>query len=137
MKTNFFLLLTVIFLLTNCEKSENCEAPFNGETPEGLFHWNISEVEGPDTGFVNQAILLDVWYPTSSGCDYVSQFVSDNSRGKTIRIKAYGTTSNSACTMAATPKIIQYEFTPLEKGKYILIFISKNETEIEHSLTIN
>ena len=83
------------------------------------------------------AKLLDVWYPTSSGCDYVSEFVSDNSRGKTIRIKAYGTTSNSVCTMAATPKIIQYEFTPLEKGKYILIFISKNETEIEHSLTIN
>ena len=140
-KNNFSLLrnlglITVIFLLTKCEKSENYEPPFNGEAPEGLFHWNISKVEGSNTGLVNQVINLDVWYPTSSGCDYVSEFVSDNNLGKTIRIKAYGATIDGSCTMVALPKVIKYEFTPLEKGKYVLKFINKNETEIIHYLTI-
>ena len=137
MKAKIFLLATAIFLLTNCKKSENFEATFNEETPEGLFHWNVVKVEGPNTGLVNQIVTLNVSYPTSSGCDYVSQFVSDNSLGKTIRIKAYGATSDGPCTMDAVPKVIQYKFTPLVKGNYILTFINKNETEIKHSLTIN
>ena len=137
MKTRFFLLIAIIFLFANCEKSENQEPPFNGEAPAGLFHWNISRVEGSNTGLVNQVINLDVWYPTSSGCDYVSRFVTDNSYGKTLRIKAYGNIIDGTCTMAAVPKVVKYEFIPLEKGKYVLKFINKDETEIIHHLTIN
>lgn len=132
MKLLTFLLFTFILLFTGCEKS-TIDAP---KAPEGLLHWNVSKVEGPNTGFVNQSVILDVYCPTSSGCDYISKLVSDRS-GKTISIRAYGNTlTNSPCTMAATPKIVKYEFTPDEKGQFILKFISRDNSVINHNLTI-
>ncbi len=137
MKVKYFLLTIIIILLVNCKKELN-EKSFDGEAPKGLVHWNVGKVEGPNNGFVNQVVILDVYYPTSSGCDYVSQFVSDKSNGNIILIKAYGgTVENALCTMAAVPKIINYEFIPLKKGKYVLKFINRNGTKIIHHLTIN
>lgn len=116
-------------MFTGCEKT-------TVEVPESLVHWNVSKVEGPSTGFVNQAVTLDVYCPASSGCDYISKIVSD-SRGKIISIRAYGNTlTDSPCTMAAIPIIVKYEFTPDEKGQFILKFISRDNSVIDHMLTI-
>ena len=132
MKPLTFLLFTFIILFTGCGKS-TIDSP---NAPEGLLHWNVSKVEGPNSGFVNQSVILDVYCPTSSGCDYISKLVADRS-GKTISIRAYGNTLiNSPCTMAATPKIVKFEFTPDEKGQFILKFISRDNSVIIHNLTI-
>ena len=121
----------IISMLTGC--GESVENPV-----EELVQWNIINVEGPTVGVLNQAVTFNVSCPTSSGCDYVSTFLSDDSNGKTILIKAYGgTTKNTMCTMAAMPIIVKYEFTPHEKGQYVLKFISKGESVIEHDLTVN
>ena len=136
MKTKTFLLLTIISLLTGCEDS--VENSFKGVAPEGLVHWNVLSVEGPTIGEVNKAITFNVSCPTTSGCDYVSNFVSDDSNGNTISIKAYGnTTKNSMCTLAAVPIVVKYEFTPHAKGQYMLKFINKDESIIKYSFTIN
>ncbi len=121
----------IISMLTGC--GESVENPV-----EELVQWNIINVEGPTVGVLNQAVTFNVSCPTSSGCDYVSTFLSDDSNGKTILIKAYGgTTKNTMCTMAAMPIIVKYEFTPHEKGQYVLKFINKDESVIEYDLIVN
>lgn len=136
MKTKTLVFITIISLLIGCE--ESVENSFKGVAPEGLVHWNVLKVEGPAIGEVNKAIIFSVSCPTTSGCDYVSTFVSDESNGKTILIKAYGgTIQNSMCTMAAVPITVKYEFTPHEKGQYVLKFINKDETTIKYNLTVD
>ena len=87
MKTKTFLFVTIISLLIGCE--ESVENSFNGVAPAGLVHWNVLSVEGPTIVEVNKAITFNVSCPATSGCDYVSTFVSDDSNGNTILIKAY------------------------------------------------
>lgn len=136
MKTKTLLCLAIIGLLIGCE--ESVENSFKGVTPEGLVHWNVLNVEGPTIGEVNKAVTFNVSCPTTSGCDYVSTFVSDDSNGKTILIKAYGnTTKNSMCTLAAVPIVVKYEFTLRAKGQYVFKFINKDETIIKHNFTVN
>ena len=120
-------------MLTSCEK----EMPFNGVDPEGLVHWNVISVDGPTTGLVNQIMTFDVMCPTSSGCDYVSKFVTDNSNGKTLLIKAYGGSfENSTCTQSADPIRVKYDFKPTEKGNYVLKFINRDETVIKYNFSV-
>jgi len=136
MKTRTLLFIVIIGLLIGCEKS--VENSFKSVPPKGLVHWNVLKVEGPTGGEVNKPITFNVSCPTTSGCDYVSTFVSDNSNGKTILIKAYGgTIQNSMCTMAAVPITVKYEFTPHEKGQYVLEFINKDETVIKYSFVVS
>ncbi|MCX6238471.1 MAG: hypothetical protein NTY07_13090 [Bacteroidia bacterium] len=143
MKALKILFILVSFIgLISCGKNDSLgKSDFSVEkslieAPEGLVHCNISKVEGSNTGFVNQTVTLDVSCPASSGCDYISKMVSD-SRGKIISIRAYGNTSkDSPCTMAAIPIIVKYEFTPDEKGQFILKFVSRDNSVINHMLTI-
>lgn len=132
MKSKIFLLAGIIVLITSCEKSDN------GIVSQKLVQWNVLKVEGPITGLVNQVLTFDVYCPTSSGCDYVSKFVTDVSNGKTILIKAYGgTNKNTICLESATPIDIKYDFTPLEKGNYVLIFINKDASEIKYNFIVD
>jgi len=136
MKTKTFLFVTIISLLIGCE--ESVENSFKGVAPAGLVHWNVLSVEGPTIVEVNKAITFNVSCPATSGCDYVSTFVSDDSNGNTILIKAYGnTTKNTMCTQAAVPIVVKYEFTPHAKGQYVLKFINRDETIIKRSFTAN
>lgn len=136
MKTKTFLFVTIISLLIGCE--ESVENSFKGVAPVGLVHWNVLSVEGPTIGEVNKAITFNVSCPTTSGCDYVSTFVTDDSNGNTILIKAYGnTTKNAMCTQAAMPIVVKYEFTPHAKGQYVLKFINRDETIVKRSFTAN
>jgi hypothetical protein len=129
MRTILFL-LTAVFFLTACEKK------YDIETPEGLVQWNISKVEGQTTGTVNDTISLDVYGPTSSGCDYISKFSSDKN-GNIIFIEAFGNTkSDVPCTMAAVPVIARYEFISVSKGQFELRFISRDNSVIKHHITI-
>jgi len=129
MKRTILLLVSITFLLTGCKKN-------NVNPSEELVQWNISKVEGPTTGLVNETISFDVYCPASSGCDYISEFSSDEN-GDTIVIKALGgTLKDSPCTMAAVPILAKYEFKTSNKGLYTLKFISRDNTIIEHIVTI-
>ena len=135
MKKTILLLFTTIFILSGCEKKNNIETN-NIITPEGLVHWDVIRVEGQTSGLVNDTILFDVYCPSSSGCDYISEFVSDKD-GNTIFIKAFGNTrQNSPCTMAAVPIVAKYKFISKSKGQFELQFIKRDNSVIKHSLTI-
>lgn len=126
------IIFTVLF---GCDQS-SFEIP-TIEEPEGLIHWNILKVEGQTTGSVDNPITLDVFCPTSSGCDYITKLSSVN-EGRTIYIKAFGgTLENSPCTMACIPIRTKFEFTPVTKGRYTLKFISRDKSIIEHHITVN
>jgi hypothetical protein len=133
------LILFIFFASTfsNCEKADQVCDKFPENPPQGLVQWNILSVEGASTFLVNQPLTLEVTYPTSSGCDYVSEFVSVKCSNK-ILVKAYGNTiQNAPCTLAAVPKIINFEFTPDVKGQFVFEFINKDNSVISHTVTIN
>ncbi len=122
--------ISILFILTlvGCEK-------YTLDITEDLHHWDILKVEGPTTGSINQTISLDVTYPTSSGCDMVTEFLSDRHRNSFL-IKAFGYTTDGFCTQAAVPMVIEYEFSSSEAGTFELKFIKKDNTTINHSITI-
>ncbi len=133
MKPNVFIVFMAL-LLIGCEKSSDIE--FSLPAPEGLVHWDVVRVEGLNTVNVNQIISLDVYYPTSSGCDYVSEFVSDRYDNR-ILIKAYGNTIvDSPCTLAAVPKKINYDFITDKKGTFTFEFINRDESVIKHYVIV-
>lgn len=121
-------------VLLGCEQS-SFDIP-TIEEPEGLNHWGILKVEGQTSGLVDKTITLDVFCPTSSGCDYIAK-LSSVKEGNTIYIKAFGgTLTNNPCTMACVPIVAKYEFTPATKGRYILKFINRDNSIIEHQITV-
>jgi len=128
-----FLLLTAIILFwTGCKKPSD-----NDPAPAGLIQWDILKIDGPTSGSINQVISLKVSCPASSGCDYVSQFISKRN-GKIITIKAYGNTHKDInCTMGAVTLTVNYNFIPLETGELVLIFRNKDNSEISYNITIN
>ncbi|MCD6596714.1 MAG: hypothetical protein J7L04_03450 [Bacteroidales bacterium] len=133
MKPNVFIVFMAL-LLIGCEKSSDIE--FSLPAPEGLVHWDVVRVEGLNTVNVNQIISLDVYYSTSSGCDYVSEFVSDRYDNR-ILIKAYGNTIvDSPCTLAAVPKKINYDFITDKKGTFTFEFINRDESVIKHYVIV-
>jgi hypothetical protein len=137
MKNLLFIVVTFIFIFQGCEKTTQDCNKFPDNTPEGLVHWDILNVEGPSTLLINQSGILEVLYPTSSGCDYVSEFVTVIC-GNNILVKAYGnTTQGTGCTAAAVPQRINYEFTPTEKGQFVFKFINRDNSIIVHNITIN
>lgn len=134
-KIYFITLLSAMFLL-GCEK-DNLEVEFSLPTPEGLVHWDILEVEGENSININDTLVLEVSFPRSSSCDYITHMLSDE-HGKTILVKGFGNTRlNSPCLMFAIPQILQYEFIPNSKGIYRLEFIKKDETKIIHTVNVN
>ena len=135
MKKKILLLFITIFILLGCEKKNNVETN-TVETPEGLVLWDVIKVEGQTSGLVNDTISLDVYCPSSSGCDYISEFLSDKN-GNTVFIKAFGNTrKDTPCTMAAIPIVVKYKFTSKSKGQFELQFIKKDNSVIKHSLII-
>jgi len=135
MKKTIQFLFTTILILYGCEKINNT-GPNNIETPEGLLHWDIIKVEGQTSGFVNDTISLDVYCPTSSGCDYISSFGSEKN-GNIVYIKAFGNTRKDIpCTMAAVPIVVKYKFVSKSVGRFELQFIKRDNSVIKHYLTI-
>ena len=135
MKKIILILCATIFILSGCEKKNNIDMN-NIATPDGLVHWNVIKVEGQTSGLVNDTISLDIYCPTSSGCDYISEFVSDKN-GNTILIKAFGNTRKDIpCTMAALPIVAKFKFISNSKGQFTLQFINRDNSVITHFLTI-
>lgn len=125
------LLMTLTFI--SCEKTEIIE--FSLQTPEGLVHWDILEVKGANIVDVNQKLIIDVYCPRSSSCDYVGILLSDRYDNK-ILIKAFGKTqTDMPCLWYAVPQKIQYKFTPDMNDTFVLEFIKKDNTVIKHYVT--
>lgn len=132
---NLIILFTVIFFMS-CDK-DNMETEFSLPTPEGLIHWDILKVEGENSINLNDTLILEVFFPRSSSCDYITHMLSDE-HGNTILVKGFGSTrKNSPCLWFALPQILQYEFIPNMKGIYNLEFIKKDETKITHTVNVN
>jgi hypothetical protein len=138
MKKMLFFLISFIAVSAGCKKAHQDCDKFPENPPEGLVQWNMSSVEGPTLSLVNQALTLEVTYPASNGCDYVSKFVTAECSSTNILVKAYGNTiQDSPCTQAAVPKKINFEFTPDVKGKFVFEFISRDNSIFYHIITIN
>ncbi|MFV0378726.1 MAG: hypothetical protein ACK5JD_15645 [Mangrovibacterium sp.] len=118
----------LVFLL-GCEKDE-LEFDYWLPTPEGLAHWEILKVEGERSVNLGETLILTVFCPRASGCDIISQVLSDEHDNR-IFIKVFGRTiTDLPCSTAAVPQIIDYEFTPNKKGIYRLEFIKKDGARI-------
>jgi hypothetical protein len=138
MKKILILFIFFISTFSSCEKANKDCDKFPEIAPEGLVQWNVLSVESPKSSKVNQPLIIEVTYPTSSGCDYVSDFVTANCGSNTILIKAYGNTVlDSPCTLAAMPKKINFEFIPNVKGQFVFEFINKDNSLISCAITIN
>ena len=138
MKKILILIIFFISIFESCEKANKDCDKFPEIAPEGLVQWNVLSVEGPTTSIVDQPLSLEVTYPTSSGCDYVSEFVTANCCCNNILVKAYGNTLlGSPCTQAAVPQKINFEFIPNVKGQFVFEFINKDKTIISWAITIN
>jgi len=125
------LLMCLCVLLLGCSEFE-----FEIETPEGLQHWDIVKIEGPTESRLNQELTLRVIYPRSSGCDIVSELVSDRN-GTAIYVKAFGyTVTDSPCTLAAVPGTINFTFVPDKRGRYVFKFINRDRSVISHTAKI-
>ncbi|WP_163711159.1 hypothetical protein [Mangrovibacterium lignilyticum] len=116
-------------LILSCQKDDS-EIEFSLPIPDGLTHWDILKVGGENSVNVNDTLVLDVYCPRSSSCDYISQLLSDD-YGNKILIEAFGhTNTESPCLMFALPQVLEYEFIPNKKGFYSLEFIKRDETKI-------
>ncbi len=133
------LILFIFFfpIFPACEKANKDCDKFPVNPPEGLVQWNVLSVDGPTTALVNQPVTLEVTYPTSSGCDYVSEFLTSKCSSISILVKAYGNTIKDApCPLAAVPKKINFEFTPDTKGQIVFGFINKDNSVISYSILV-
>lgn len=136
MKKGFFIITTLAFLLINCKK-DNLQQNEFPNPPDGLNHWPVLNVIGPGTGLINEPLIIEVTYPTSSGCDYVSEFQTVFSNN-TVLVKAFGTSlKDSPCTFEAVPKKINFSYIPNTKGNYTFKFINPDNSLISISLIIN
>ncbi len=138
MKKTLILFVFIISTYTGCEKANNDCDKFPEIAPEGLVQWNVLSVACPTSSLVNQPLIIEVTYPTSSGCDYVSDFVTADCGPNNILVKAYGNTIlDSPCTQAAVPKRKNFEYTPNRQGQFVFEFINKDNSVISCSITIN
>ena len=129
MRPNIFNSILILFIIISCKKSSS-DSPLPGQ-------WNMSRVEGVTTGIINQTISLNVYYPTSSGCDILDRF-EQNTQGKIISVRAFGHTEiSNFCTQAAVEKSTILDFTPTSTGSYELRFIQRDNSYFTYNLIIN
>ena len=129
MKNASFLFIVLIFLTCSCSKSAN-------DTSTVPIHWNVTKVEVPNTGLVNQDISLTIYYPTSSGCDIFDKF-EQSTQGNVILVKALGHTEiNSFCTQVALERTVIFNFQPNSIGNFEIRFINRDNSYLTHNLII-
>ncbi len=130
MKTIIKISILLCFLILSCHKTDSEYMNSN--------QWNMTRVEGINTGVINQTISLTVFYPTSSGCDIFDKFDLKYAKNNIVSIRAFGHTENSElCTQQAIEKSTTFEFTPASKGVFELRFTNKNNAYFTYNLIIN
>jgi hypothetical protein len=122
-----FLFAVFTLFVLSCNKPDN----------EIIFiHWNVTKVEGPATGNINQTVALTVSWPYGSGsCDVLDKF-EETKQGNIIYIKAYGHTTSGICTMDAGIKTKTYNFLSASAGTFELRFVNRDNTFISHTIVI-
>lgn len=124
-----FLITTLICISCSKEKS----------APESLSpavsQWIITNVEGPDTGRVNDSIPLTVYWPYASGCDVLDSFV-ETQRDYEVSIKAFGHTNYGFCTSNAGIKTTTFFFKTSSPGRYELKFLNPDNRYFLYEITI-
>jgi hypothetical protein len=122
-------LFVFTLLIISCNKNNDKEVI--------LVHWNVTKVEGPASGNVNQTVALTVSWPYGSGsCDVLDKF-EETKQGNIIYIKAYGHTTSGICTMDAGIKTKTYNFRSASAGTFELRFVNRDNTFISHTIVIS
>ncbi|MGE5457584.1 MAG: hypothetical protein ACM3RX_04455 [Methanococcaceae archaeon] len=135
MKKGFFIILILVVYMHGCEKDNKSQDEFPSP-PVGLSHWPVSGITGPATATVNQMLTLEITYPTSSGCDYISEFQTVFSTN-IVLVKAFGSSfDDTPCTQAAIPKKIKFNYIPTTQGAYIFKFINPDNSIIIYNLSV-
>ena len=121
-----FLFVVFTFLIISCHKGDE----------EIFVHWNVTKVEGPATGKINQSVAVTIYWPYGSGsCDVLDKF-EETKEGNIIYIKAYGHTTSGICTMDAGIKTKIYNFLSASAGTFELRFVNPDNTFISHIIII-
>jgi hypothetical protein len=128
MKLNLFLILLFFIVSSSCDTNDSEEI--------NSIQWNITKVEGPSSGTLNQNIALRAYYQTASSCDIFDKFEQIN-QDRVISIKAYGHSANTICTAQAVESSSVFNFIPTMTGTYEFKFVNRDHTVITHSMTIN
>jgi hypothetical protein len=128
MKLYLFLILLFFIAFSSCEN--------NGSEEINSTQWNITKVEGPTSGTLNQNITLKAYYQTASGCDVFDKFEQID-QDKVISIKAYGHTTNKICTAQAVERSSDFSFIPTMIGTYEFKFLNRDNSIVTHIMTIN
>ncbi len=121
-------IITILSIVLGCSK--------NNEIKKQYQHWDVVSVSGASTGVVNETINITVNWPYTNGCQMVDKFESIQ-EGFNYTIKAFGYSSGDVCTQDVGIKSTMYTFNPLKIGVYNLRFVIRNNTVIQHTITIN
>lgn len=123
-----FITFLILLTLMSCKKGSQESLP--GQI-------NISRVEGPTSGKMNETLYLTVYYPTSSSCDILDRF-EKNTKGKIVSVRAFGHTDTSEnCLDVAVDKSASLSFTPTSTGVYELRFLNIDNSWFAFKITIN
>jgi hypothetical protein len=106
------------------------------ETPEDRQHWNILNVNVDSLVEFGDSLTLSITCPTSSGCDIITDVISELKRKK-VYIKVFGYhDENRGCHQAAIKVEITHKILFHEKGNYKLILQRPNGNNIIREITI-
>lgn len=108
--------LTILFILliSSCKKSD--------DNSSAIYPKFIKAVDSPDTGKINEPIVITVEY-VNKGCGEFNGFNQIKNSNK-IYIEAEAVHESGICNKPTTIETAYYTFTPPNKGNYSLNFKS-------------
>ena len=131
MKAIYALLLAITLLNVSCEKMESASLDEK--------YCAITKVVGPSSTTLGNEVSLEVEIYLNNGCSSFSGF-REELIDKTNEIRAVQQNKNSEnvmCHQALVESKNTYKFKATSRGKYLLKFISVDNSIITHELTVN
>ncbi len=126
MKTKVLLFFLLAIFISCSDDPEECI----GYRPE-----NVTEVNAPSSGKINEPVVIEVNFIVYNGCGKFVQFIESGSeQSKIIEVQA----KYEGCICPTVTKDITavYEFTPLTSGEYNLRFKSGETDYITVNISI-
>ncbi len=131
MSTIFFVPIMVLGLLLSCSDDVSNDDKCITRKTE-----NVTSVNSPSTGMVNETINIEVNFVVDNGCGGFGKFIETHNNNN-INIEVEAIYEGCACTFGLALITVIYEFTPNSVGNYVLKFKSSPTDFIPVELTIN
>lgn len=131
MKCIYTLLLAITVSLVSCEKKESASLDKK--------YCAITKVVGPSSTTVGNEISLDIELYVNNGCAYFSGFDEEvsNTTREIRAIQRDNSSENILCHQALVKSETVYKFKATSRGKYLLKFLSADNSIITHELIVN